>query len=275
MGYRTMGYEGQITSWLPAAGVNEHIFGTWCRGNTATLTITPGAQNTTGFGSLITTTATTGMAEWTVSVAGIAPKATPAIGNAGTVTFSGGYVAHVKSWAYTITSAEADVTSFADGTGKYKVYKPGLLTMTGTFTCFVDSATLLKEPTLAGVAAAALVLTSQASNTVTADAIATAMTVSTPVEGVNEVTYTFQVSDPSIAFAGTTNLVPATSALALPEYDSNSDGTPDATLTFQQSAGQVWSGPAFWNSLAVNCDAQGLITTTIGIRGAGVLTPPA
>lgn len=273
MGYPTSGYEGAITSW--DGTVNTHLIGTFVRGNNCTLSISNNPQVTTGFASsLVATSRIAGLAEWTVNISGIAPKATPALGNLGTASFSGGYVSRVKSWQYTINSPAQDITAFEDGSGLYKVFKPGLLTVTGSFVCLVDSATLLKTPTLAGTAAAALVLTSQTSNTVTMDAITTAASIATPIDGPNEVTYSFEVSDNSIVFAGTTNLIPA-GTLALPEWDSDGDGNPDRNLTFQQSSGQVWVGPAFWESLGVSCNPQGVLAATIGVRGAGVLTAPA
>lgn len=273
MGYPTSGYEGEVTSW--DGTVNTHLIGTWLRANNATLSINGNPAITTGYApGLVATSRIAGLADWTVSMSGIAPKATPALGNLGTVTFTGGYVAQVKSWNYTINSPAQDITPFSAGSGLFKRYKPGLLTMTGSFVCLVDSATLLKTPTLAGTAAAALVLQSQTSNTVTADAIASAMNVSAPVDGINEVTYSFEVSDNSIVVAGSTNIIPA-GTLALPEWDDDGDGVPDRDLTFQQSSGQVWSGPAFWESIAVQCAVDGVITSTINARGAGVLTPPA
>lgn len=273
MGYPTSGFEGNVTSW--DGTVNTHLIGTWLRTSNATLSINGNPAITTGYASgLVATSRIAGLTDWTVSISGIAPKATPALGNLGTVTFSGGYVAQVKSWTYTLSSPAQDITPFAAGSGLYKRFKPGLLTVTGSYVCLVDSVTLLKTSTLAGTAAAALVLQSQTSNTVTADAIASAMNVSAPVDGLNEVAYSFEVSDNSIVVAGSTNIIPA-GTLALPEWDSNGDGTPDRVLTFQQSSGQVWSGPAFWESITVQCAVDGVITSTITARGADILTAPA
>lgn len=270
MGYQVMGFEGTIDSW--DGTVNTHLVANALAGQNATLRISSDDLNVTNYASgLVATASKNGIRDWEVTSSGILDKSALTVGNAGNLSFSGGYVQHVNAWTLNIAASVHDITAYTGSTITNKAFRPGLITASGTYNAMMDSGTLLVQPGIPSTAAAAMVLTVAASQTITFDALAQQVGLGMPIGDLDTVDYTFKASDNSIVFAGSDNLIPA-GTLATPEWDSNGDGVPDRVLTFKTHSGQTISGAAFWSLLSITNTVSGLVGFSVTARGAGPLT---
>lgn len=272
MGYQVMGFEGSIDSW--DGTVNTHLVANAIAGNNAQLEISSDEFDVTNYAaSLVATAAKGGLRDWQVTFSGILDKSALHVGNAGNFAFSGGYAAHVNAWTLNIAASVHAITQLTGSTVTNKLFRPGLITATGTYNAFKDSATLLVQPAIPSTAAAAMVLTVAASQTITFDALATRVGLGMPIGDLQTVDYTFRssiVPPAGIVFAGTDNLIPA-GTLTTPEWDSTGDGIPDRSLVFKSSTGETFTGPAFWSALSITHSVSGLVGVSVTAKGAGAL----
>lgn len=269
MGYQLVGYEGSITSW--EGTVNTHLAANWIAGRNMNLNLSSPDLDVTQYASgLVTMKKRANIRQATLTFDGLCDKSSPAHGNNGNVSFSGGYATHVREWTFNASATVVDITQFTGSAVTNRLYRPGLLTVSGTFSAFVDSSTALVQTGVPSTSAAALVLTLSSGNTITVDAIATAMNVSVPIDGIQEVSYSWVTNDNTVAFAGTDNMIPA-GDLAIPEWNDAADGIPDRDLVFKLGSAQTITVPAFWSSLSITCPVDGMATTSVGIQCAGPL----
>lgn len=110
-------------------------------------------------------------------------------GDTGTVTFAGGYVTNVKSWTLNIVADEHDVTDFA--ATAWAAYLGGLKRWSGSYDCWLDSATVIVDGL---AAAAAIVLTANTGQTFTGNAWITTNDVKVNPADPNQVTVNFRGS---------------------------------------------------------------------------------
>jgi len=270
MGYQLLGAECVVDSW--EGTVNAHLVDNWIAGRSLTFNqSSPGVDVTQYGASLVAMKKKASLRTATLSFDGIGDVSTLAMGNAGTATFSGGYVTWIKGWTFNVAATVHDITSFTGSAVTAKAFRPGLLTFSGTFTCMVDSSTALVQTAIPSTAAASLVLTLSSTNTITVQAIATQLSVSAPIDGMQEVTYSWESDDNGVTCAGSDNIIPA-GDFALPEWNAAGDGVPDRDIVFTlKNGGLTYTAPAFWSSLSINCPVDGLITTSATIQIAGAV----
>lgn len=116
----------------------------------------------------------------------------PILGQTGTVTFTSGYVANVKSWTLNIVADEHDITDFAS-TDDWHEYMSGLRSWSGSYDCLLDDTTPAVVPGFgAAGAGTALVLTSSTGRTFTGTAISTADDISVSPLEPNRITVRFR-----------------------------------------------------------------------------------
>lgn len=114
----------------------------------------------------------------------------------GLVTVSSGYTTKIKSWTVNFTNTELDTSAFGD---IWKSFIIGVSEWSGTYTGLIDNATF--DPLssiLFGAASAAATFVYDNSSTdgaITGSIIITGMDASNAVDGVGEVTFTFEGDD--------------------------------------------------------------------------------
>ena len=109
-------------------------------------------------------------------------------GQAGDVAVAGGYVANVKEWNMTIDVDIHDSTVFIPP-AVWRTKEGGLLTASGSFSCYADTAVDLVLPGITGAAT----FTLTGAQTITGDIILTNFTIGVDVGGgLSEVMYTYE-----------------------------------------------------------------------------------
>lgn len=107
-------------------------------------------------------------------------------GNAGSITYTD-LTAGVKSWTLSWDAEMHDITDFADST--IRTFKGGLTTWTATAECQLDAANVAEPGD-----SATLTLNVDGTINYAGTALITNMSVSTPVDGIVTVSYSFQGS---------------------------------------------------------------------------------
>lgn len=273
MGTPSVGYQFDITA-LGATGDDvKHLFDNTKVEGSATLTINGAALEAGADSGGASLTLVGGLYDWTVVYDWLHP-ATPQIGHEMNITHASGYATHPRSFNINMNAAEYDITS-GDGVGIVaRSYLPGLWTHTGSYTCLIDGTTALTLPTAPGAAstAATFKMTEEGAtdNEMTASLIVQQLGASLSRPNPNEVVYGFTVNG-NITMVGATNFLPA-GALGIPDWDNNSDGTADVTLTGQFASSRTFSGTCFGRSHIINVTTGEVIRGQTTLRGIGALT---
>lgn len=192
MSWPTIGAEGTITSWG-----STNFYSTFLAAitpNAGTMTISNDAQDVTGINAYAATTIP-GLKSATATIAGFLNNAgsagAPYIGNAFTLTFSGGYVVNPISWEWTASSPDHDITSrtIGGGTPLWKYFRPDIFSARLRYTCFVDSSTTIALPLDPNAATSSCSLAYGNSATLAANGIITNVPISIVRGQRNLVTY--------------------------------------------------------------------------------------
>lgn len=225
---------------------------------------------------------TTGLTSGEVAFRAVYPRTTPRYGASGLVTYASGYVVNSSAFSVTFDWGEADITKYTGAAQTYKIWRPGgLPRISGTFNALAaDDATPslptgpnvssgsvsfklaedgTADPTLAG----AIVVTGNNYDEI----MATNPTVPVSYSFVGSGTAAWTIS------AGDTlpSLLPAGNIDA-PDWDANSDGTPDVSATFTLASGRTLAAPVFIRSLTIASQVNGLIAVSGVLRIAGIVT---
>lgn len=111
----------------------------------------------------------------------------------GLVTFAGGYVTTIKAWTVNFSNTELDLTAFGD---LWKIFIEGVSEWSGTYTGLIDNATFDPLSSInfqAAAAAATFVFDNSATDgSFNGNIILTGMDASNAVDGVPEVSFTFE-----------------------------------------------------------------------------------
>ena len=275
MAYPVTGVEGALTSW---SGTFYSNLVSKMTAMQASLRVSSPPQNVTPLGAAYDSyIPSIGTWEGTISGRGFA---TPRLGNAGLIAFSGGgggYALHVDSIAVRITAGVVPITGMASTGPTWERFRPTQSTWAATVRCKVDSATALVLPDLASATGTASLSTVTMTYGKTSDATlaGTAAIVS--------VSPTIQVGAASmveLALQGTGTLTPAgagsilgSTAFGVPEWDQAS-GLPDTTqspsLLVTMASGKTFTGCGFWKSIDLSWDVRSPVALSIGVQGTGV-----
>lgn len=201
-----------------------------------------------------------GLKSWTGTISG--HLGTPAVGTSLTASIVNGYDTNVEGWTFQYNIAAS--TFYTDSsTSGWMDALPGAESWTASVLCKADDAEPLVAP---GAAAAELVLTSSSGNTITGDAIATAVPIDVQIGQVMGVNISYEGTG-TTAIAGTNNLVTAVDPLARLAASTLTIKAHEVGTTDVQ-----YSGSAFITSLSLNATSSGLITYDLGYQGTGALT---
>lgn len=114
-----------------------------------------------------------------------------ATGADGSVTFSAGNVVNVHGFNLSYKADALEKTDFVDSATGVRTYLPGLKDWSGTYVAWLDDTAVQKAP---GDTAATITMTATTGRTFAGSAIVTSLDFGVVVDGMTEVTTTFQGS---------------------------------------------------------------------------------
>ncbi len=201
-----------------------------------------------------------GLSAWTGSFTARYPRANPAVGHQGLVTFGNGYVVKCNGWTMTINAESYDDTGFASTPPTWREALPGQITATGSFTCAIDDTTAITLSTT-GSATFRMNTESTDDNTLAGSIVITGWSPVVRQGAKNIVTYNFTVNG-NLTAAGDNTLFPAGALV-----------TPDMTeIVLRAKGSRTYRGDAFWTSVTIGAQIGSPIQATVGFQGSGALT---
>lgn len=267
MALTTVGLDGLLS----AAGSTDmsFIIGTGIKPYRANIDLVIETFDNTGLAnpSPVAVGKTPGVKSWTGGFSGRFPKASPASGHEGLVTYSSGYVLGCHGWGITASAQSWLNTGFAEPPPTWHEYLSGLYTFTGFFDVRIDDTTALSSVGTSGSATFRLSKESTNDNELSGTIITTSRGTPIEVGGIPVVRYTFDV-DGNLSVDGDS-----------PLFDVAVAGTPDALVRPQSTAitltanGDIdYTGNAFLTGWSVNCAVGSIVDVSGTFRGTGALT---
>lgn len=173
------------------------------------------------------------------------------------------YLLHVQSFTLQFNAPPSDVTEVANA--GWRVYRPGLISASGTISMLVSDTTPISALRTFGDAPASFAITYKSGHTIAFDAFYQAQALSVPTQGMQTLSVTYRVTG-GLTFAGATNpLLPAGAFAGRPD-DS------DIELTLASNTGYTHVGDAFWSSIGLTFAAGQRTAVSIQAQGTGPLT---
>lgn len=255
----TTGIEGNLT--VSDAGDLQDIIAA-IKPYSATLNVAVDNADVTAFSSTPPVAASTaiGISAWTITLAARFPT-TAAFGKCGNVTYANGYVVGPKAWSMAIACAVHESTAFASTCPTYASFVPGMISATGSYTCYIDSATSLAAAATSGNATFRLTDETTVDNTLACAINSIQKSAVVNVGAGNDVTYNFAANG-NITAAGDSTLFPA-GALAKPDT---------AEVVLRAAGSKTYTGDAFWSAVNISVPVRGLIDVGMTLQGTGDLT---
>lgn len=263
------GHEGLLTvSDTSAASVDQtshliyHIVNTATRVNAVTLNVNDPDQDATGFASTAPVSMTyrrDGLYDWSGSFSAFYPKAAPASGHLGQVTFTQATTNKVESWSIAMTCEEFDDTGMGDDV-EAREFQPGLWSATGSYRARQDSGTAGVMKGAVGNAIFRLT-TAGTDNTLSCGITITSVSKPIAIGGQVFLDYSFRATGP-VTSAGTNTLFP-TGAITQPELTE---------VSIRSTGSRTDSGLCFLTGLNASVAIGQSITVDATFRGTGELT---
>jgi hypothetical protein len=275
MGYQIIGEEGIVTSWGDSGDDCYHFLNTGAAPYQARLSITTETLDATVFASGLKSRAVrSGLGAWEVEITARFPRSTPKGGNEGLITFAAGYVLHLGDYTLNLDWGAVEITEKAATAVVWKAFRPRHLQWSGTYQVLADSGTGLSLPTAATTApsAATFKVTEEGgtdnafTGSIRTESLGVGITIGNRVEG----DYAFSGSG-DLTVVGSSNMLPA-GALALPDWDNDSDGVADRSLVITAASGRTYTGNAYLRSLSVSVPTANMIEVRAIAQGSGALT---
>ena len=267
MALTTVGLQGLLS----ASGSTDMSFliGTAINPYRANIDLAIESFDDTGFASTapVAVSKISGVKSWTGGFSGRFPKASPASGHEGLVTYASGYVLGCHGWGITASAQSLPNTGFASTPPTWHEYLSGLYSFTGFFDVRIDDTTALASVGTSGTATFRLSTESTNDNELSGTIITTGR--STPIEvgGVPVVRYTFDV-DGNLSVDGDA-----------PLFDVTAAGTPDplvrpesTAITLRANGDIDYTGNAFLTGWSVNCAVGSIVDVSGTFQGTGALT---
>lgn len=161
MGYVTIGSEGRVASWGAGGSLYATILSN-LRAATASWSVEEANEITTGLNST-TTASITGIRSATATIRGFA-LASPVLAYKSVIASSGSdYVTNARSFEFVWETTQVhDITPLPDTVGNqvlWRLFRPDITRVSGSWSCFQDSATATTLPTAAGASPPTITLT--------------------------------------------------------------------------------------------------------------------
>lgn len=273
----TFGHQGSIVSW--SGTQNTQLIGV-IPSHTANLTMDGGTGDRTGYAaSLSSRLHGPGLKSWGGSFTGrMISTSLPQIGAyAGNIAFGGSdmYNSHIQSYSITIKADEHQFNDYnaSATTGGWASFAPGLLSLSGTYEALIDATAPLEDMFTQATSLPTGTFTLTSGNTIACSVIPTQLSAAVQIGQFNKVTYGFQSSGAMTVATGDDKNIFDAGTLAAPEWDNDSDGVADRTLTMAAVTGsRTYAGAAFWTSININHNPAAYTEVSVTFRGSGALT---
>ena len=187
------------------------------------------------------------------------------LGTAGFITASGAYLTNLKGWSLNLVRPALPADIQTSGAAQvYRAFLPGLIAWEGTWTAFLDDATVAVLPGNAYAAAVFRLIDDTTDHTLTGDIITTGVAIPVAVGNTSDVTYNYRGSGAITAAGGSavTRLFPTS------PIPSSAAGS----LVLQAVTSRTYTQSAFWTRIGLNVPVDGPITVDIDFQGTGALT---
>lgn len=275
MAYRTVGVDGEVTSWGSANFYSTMLARLtpvaidWDENNDPIEVAALGTDYDTNIPSV---------RSWRATLRARA-FATPRIGNVGTVTFSaGGYALHVRRWSLTIEAQVHDITELASSPASgptWRDFRPDRSRISGTISCHADSGTVPVNTHAIGASAPTLTLVygdSATDEQLSGAAILSQLSGSVSRGSQNTLDYSF-VQAGQWTPAGTNSFLGST-ALGIPIWSEGGSAVGAIVwATKSTSTAKTATGTdSFWTSINITCEVDQPVEVSIAIQGVGALT---
>lgn len=276
MAYVLVGSQGTVTNWIGIASDFYDILTDRISPSSSTIEIVAEEQDITSLGAT-TAAHIAGVRNVTGTITANA-FATGRLGNVGLVTFTSGYVTHVREFDITIeTIANHDITEFGGPSAAvvWRKFRPDLVRWSGRFVCGVDNATDLVFPHAPAASATALVLTygdDSTDDTLSGNAFATRIGTGMTVGEAQFAEYTFMGTG-DLTPAGTTSLF-GTSVLGVPLWEYSTGSTVPRVLTLNNGNGTFIIADAFYTSMTLRCRIGEPVQLDINWQGSPSAASP-
>lgn len=267
MALTTIGLSGL----LAATGSTDLSFliGTATKPYRANIDLACESFDSTGFGATapVAVSMIPGLKSWAGGFTGKFPKAAPASGHEGLVTFANGYVLGCRGWSISATAQAFDNTAFASTPPTWKDFISGLYSFSGTFDVLIDDTTALGSVGVSGAAEFRLSKEASNDNVIAGTIVITGR--STPIEvgGQPIVQYSFVVDG--------TPTVDGDSPL----FSVSAAGTPQALvrpsstgITLTANGGIDYTGNAFLTGWTIGAQMGSPNEVSATFQGTGALT---
>lgn len=270
MGY-TVGLEALISAGAASTDLG-YLLNTSTKPYSAAIVIAGESLDATGFASTapIAMDNLAGIRDWSGTFAGKFPKAAPASGHEGLVTWtSGGYVLGAHSWTISATATEHEHTGFASTPPTWKAWASGLYGYTGNYLVRASDATALGGIESGEVAFRASHVSGGNDNILKGNIHLTGRSSPFEVNGTPVVQYDFAV-DGNLTFDGDSAL-----------FDVAAAGTPDPmerpqvqaiTLRVDDAGSRTLTGDAFLTGWTLGAALGSPVEVSGSFRGTGALT---
>lgn len=290
MAYPITGELCKLTSVTPASAGTydmEYLLETALRDVSLTYNERADQEDVTGKGDGYRTFSQ-GLHSATLDFKGRWPRSAPRFGASGNLTLGSSSLYLIEGWTLDIDFGEEDITSFTGAAQGSRVYRPaGFPEISGSIQCRASSGAALAAP--AAIHASAENVTFKLTEDGASDPGFTATmllgTLSTTAGGRQLIRprYDFVVSGQMTSVAGSTlpGIFPDTyvvgstggTAAGSTTWDTNSDGTPDMTVVWQNAASRTYSAAAFLRTLRIECMVGQIIDVSGQLRISGAVTP--
>lgn len=259
----TVGISGLVTSW--AGTGNTQLIGAGCDPMRFSLDMVGDEADSTALAaSLVQATYLKGLRSWSGSMSG--RRSTASIGSAGSVTFSPGYTANIKSFEVVFECDQFDATILGSSatSARWREFLPGLIRVSGSYETYIDGTTALAPPA-GGSEPAPMTLALGSSESFAFSAFATRAAAAVATNAINTAAYSFRGSgDVTTTASGDAMVFDAGSSIATPGIGS---------LVLQAATSRTYTGDAFWRRIRISNPVDQLVTIDIDFQGTGALTP--
>jgi len=261
-----MGLEGRLTSSTSGTDL-DWLIGTAIKPSTCDISVTRESFADTGFAATppIAVGAISGLDNWSGSFSGPFPKAAPASGHTGFVTFASGYAVNVTGWSLSASVQMERSTALADTPPTWDSFLPGLYSFTGSYDALIDGTTSIALPST-GAASFRISTEATNDNVLAGNIVITGMAPGVNVSGKNIVKYTFTVNGNMTTVGDGSFLEPASAstatALIRPEL---------TTIVLRASGSKTYTGGAYASGWTIGAAIGSPVVASVNFQGSGAL----
>lgn len=212
-----------------------------------------------------------GLMAGTVSFSGYYDKSSPMLGNAGLVTYAGGYSQYVTDWKIDVDFGEIDITALAVSAPVSKNWMPGgLPKWSGSYNAHAVDDTAVSKPTAAGSLGSSATFNVSATKTLAGNIFAKSLSHAVRKADKQVLAYSFTGSG-NITEAGIGTSIRGNGAWPRPTYTAS---TPAVIFKTYEAGGtdRTYAGNAFLKSISIEVPVAAPVKISGQLRFFGDIT---